>query len=112
MKRDLDYVRQLLLEMEAQEETFVWELLLSTGAKERHHFQIMADAGLLIELAESRYRVSWQGYDYLDAVRDDEIWRMTKEGVSKVGGVTFGLIKKIAVRYLEDRISEKLGIQL
>ena len=37
---------------------------------------------------------------------------MTKEGVSKVGGVTFGLIKKIAVRYLEDRISEKLGIQL
>jgi hypothetical protein len=30
-------------------------------------------------------RLTWNGHEFLDAVRDDEVWRRTKEGARKAG---------------------------
>jgi len=36
-------------------------------------------------------RLSWEGHDYLDAVRDPEIWLKTKQGTEAIGAFTFDL---------------------
>ncbi|WP_415911641.1 DUF2513 domain-containing protein [Neptuniibacter sp. QD37_11] len=55
------------------------------------------------------YRITWQGYEYLDSIRDPEIWSKTKQSISKVGGsLTIDLIMAIA----KQEIKNKLGIEI
>ncbi|SOC17033.1 uncharacterized protein DUF2513 [Rhodobacter sp. JA431] len=56
--------------------------------------------------------VASAGHDYLDAIRDEGIWQKTKEGAAKMGGVTLGIMKDIAVVYMKEAAAEKLGITL
>lgn len=68
------------------------------------HVKMAFDAGLVFgdERPNSRrwllynLRLSPSGHDYVESVRDPEIWRKTKEAASKVGGVTIGLMVDIA----------------
>ena len=52
------------------------------------------------------------GHDYLDAFRSETIWRKTKAGASKIGGVTLAMALDIAKAYIKAEVSEKLGVKL
>lgn len=110
--RDLGYVRQLLLEMEAEGDYALRVLTADVSEKEMNHILIMADAGLLSNAGKYGCRISWQGYDYLDAVRDEENWRKTQAALKKIGGGTFEIAKELAVAYMKQTAKEKLGIDL
>ena len=110
--RDLDYVRQLLMEMEAEGDYALRVITSDVSEKEMNHILIMADAGLLSQVDRHSYRISWHGYDYLDAVRDEENWSKTKAALNKIGGGTFEIAKELAVAYLKQTAKEKLGIEL
>ena len=112
MSRDLDFVRELLLEMESEGDYALRTLSNGTSPKELNHILIMTDAGLLVEVGRHSYRVSWAGYDYLDAVRDDATWRKTKSALSKIGGGTFEIAKELAVAFIKQAAKDKLGIVL
>ena len=130
MKRDLSLFRELLLKLEAK----------SDSASEVYHFPIgdedlaiegssedevsynlarMLEAGFFADHSEMDggggfifSGISWVGHEYLDAVRDPDVWRKTRESARSVGGLTFGLAKDLATAYVKSEIGAKLGLHL
>jgi hypothetical protein len=118
MKRDMDLVRQILFTLEESPDGFqkpeTIEVEGWTTAEIRHHFTLLEDAGFVYSPPMPKtgphglgtytsqrigsYRLTWQGYEFLATVRDPEIWRKTKAGAAKVGGlgveVFWGLAKE------------------
>lgn len=53
--------------------------------------------------------ITWDGYEYLDTIRDPEIWSKTKGSLAKVGGtLSIELIMAIA----KHAVREKLGLEV
>ena len=116
MKRDDDLLRSILFELEEEED--IWStkyaasLLMSPEERRRlGHVLLLADAGLLAQEGHA-VRLTASGHDYLDAIRNDNIWKRTKDGAAAVGGVTLGILRDIATSYLRQEIAAKLGITL
>ena len=133
MKRDFEIFRQVLLEAELSEVAIGREyadkdpamlkaLALADGHFDhcadltnavRYNLGLMEQAGLVSvqHMGSSTFvGLTYQGHDFLDSVRDEGIWGKAKAGAASVGGVTFGLLKDIAVAYLKQKASESLGI--
>lgn len=124
MKRDLSLVRELLLRLEEQQNGAVGVWAFHPGHEElafegydaeeiAYNYGLICDAGLLGNRSEVDASgvliysgISWAGHDYLDAVRDPEVWRTTKERAEKVGGWTFGIVKDLAVAYVKQKAVE------
>ncbi len=130
MKRDMDLIRDLLLKLEALDVNAFEVATVSTenldldgyeAAQIDHHMALLYEAGLIVSgidqdaLGEGTWvfrRVTWAGHDFLDTIRDPEVWKRTKEGASKLGGWTFGLIKDLGTAYLKHKARERLGLDL
>jgi hypothetical protein len=57
-------------------------------------------------------RLTWSGHEFLDNVRDPEIWRRTKEGADKVGGFSLEVLGASAKGFIKKQVSEKTGSEL
>ena len=116
MKRDLDLIRQMLLLIEESKDVPPNSLcvddfldLNDKSAVIALHIGLLADAGF-VEVEKPRHgditdwsitRMTFAGYEYLDAIRNDRIWRDVKAKVREVGGVTFDVIKELAVEAMK-----------
>jgi hypothetical protein len=129
LKRDMDYIRELLLEIEAGKTMF--ETLSSEDAailrasprkpmsqeeadKLRGHLDLMQQAGL-IEIESSSVVVkslTWKGNDFLDSIRDPEIWRKTKDGAAAAKGWTMDLLADLAKGFIKKQIEDRTGVKL
>jgi hypothetical protein len=124
VKFDKDVVREILLAIEASDEDpRAWvEISIQGKSQEEvaYHVQLLDEAGFIEaeELSSNdgydwrAKRLTFQGHEFLDTVRDPEIWRKTKEGVSKVGGVGIELLFTVGKAYAKQLLQEKLGIHL
>ena len=116
MKRDDDFIRQLLLECEQSDDIhLVARLRLNPSndeLKRYHHIKLLCDAGYFTPVGKHVYRMTNQGYDYLEAIKNETVWAKTKEEVTKLGGATLDMIKDIAVALLKRELAEKFGISL
>jgi hypothetical protein len=114
MKRDMDLVRRVLLQVEeADEEALTSRPLDVEGydsATVARHVEIMQEAGLVDAhvmradgvppYAARVFRLTWQGHDFLEATRNDTIWAKTKSFVAeKGGGASFEIIKAVAIKF-------------
>jgi hypothetical protein len=122
MKRDLDLIRKLLLAMEAREHAFVQEELSIEDYTEEQigfHVYLLGEAGLA-KVGENTHILSkspsalplhltWAGYEFLEAAKDETLWGKAKEKVIKpAGGVAFGVL----VEWLKAEAKAKLGLPL
>jgi hypothetical protein len=57
-------------------------------------------------------RLTWSGHDFLDSVRDPEIWAKTKKGAEAAGGFTVDLLKDLAKGFIKKQIEEFTGVKL
>ncbi|MDJ1006476.1 MAG: DUF2513 domain-containing protein [Paracoccaceae bacterium] len=116
MKRDNDFLRDLLFEIEAQDDfVFSHQSTLGEAAEERrrvYHIHLLCDAGFLTRTAGGGYRMTNQGHDYLDAIRSDTVWNRTKDAAAKIGGASLGMLMDLALAYLKQEASEKLGVRI
>jgi hypothetical protein len=127
MKRDMDFIRQVLLKIEdGNGRTKMVDLLPADApeedlAKLQYHMGMLVDeAGLVRGIAGHSIgrqnwvdlNLTWQGHEFLDAVRDSEVWRRTKEGASRVGSFTIGFLVEIAKTYAKQVAKERLGLDL
>ena len=110
MKRDMDLVRLILLEIESQyKSTARYDLQIEGYDAETiaYHCKILHDAGLIsaykAQYADNRLysfgvgALTWDGNDYLDKVRDNSIWIKTKDTITKKGlPIIFDTIKTIS----------------
>ena len=114
MKRDLDSVRSLLLWMEEQDtDMFVLQMLphLPDWETTLGHAQMLISAGFIDRSDKGTLRISWAGHEFLDQVRDPEIWRKTKAGAEKVGAWSVKILAEMATGFIRAKAAE-LGLPI
>jgi len=126
VKRDFDLIRSILLDIEetsvpSQPTDYIFdfpdrdavahslELLVSQGLVSAKKYPTFDSHPADVYFAPA---LTWAGHDFLDSVRDDEIWRKTKEGVSAAGGFTFDLMKQLAKGLVKTQIEKHTGVKL
>lgn len=114
MKRDMDLVREILLKIEEEyESTAIISLKIdnydmSTVA---YHCKMMYEAGLVssYNAQNSNNKIymfsvgspTWEGNNYLDKIRDNSIWKKTKDTIASKGiPLIFDTIKTISTAFI------------
>jgi hypothetical protein len=118
MKRDMDLVRKLLIEIERCDTGSGQPMQFSDFCPDQQklygHLKLLDEASLIEghDLPSTQYmpsRLTWSGHEFLSAVRDENIWTKTKDKLSEVSGaVTLDIVKAIALSFLKA----KLGLPL
>lgn len=117
--RDMELVRQILLEIEKRPPWSGWIDLKLPGYSNEvisYHVMLLNEAGLItaVSLTTSTgsafedwrpIRLTWQGYEFLEAVRDDKRWEKVKAEMSKGGGFVYEIAKSIALDFFEEEIN-------
>ena len=109
MKRDMDLIRLILLEVEKSEEDEIENIQIQ-GYSEK---DIMFNAKLMYEndlisdyktdILDNYYigQLTWNGSDYLDKVRDDSNWKKIKDVIKeKAFPFTFDIVKSVATKLI------------
>lgn len=119
MKRDWDVIRDVLLEIEASDESNLGNLRYDSQAgdtvKAAHAFMLQ-DAGFVegksnaYKTALSRVlftpRLTWEGRDLLDTLRSKPVWEKVKEKAASTGiELTFDGVKMLAKWAMEQLVS-------
>lgn len=126
MKRDMDLVRKLLLQVEEGQGLGSRDLLqgnVAYGEAERvieHLRMLIDDAKFMIGIPAHTVggkgwiglKLTWAGHDFLDSVRDPEVWAKTKKGALAAGGFTVDLLKDLAKGFIRQQIEERTGVRL
>lgn len=114
MKRDMDLVRKILLEIENQYiSTAIYNLKIEgyDMATVAYHCKILHEAGLISDYG-AQYAdntifsfgvgsLTWEGNDYLDKIRDNSIWKKTKDTITQKGlPLVFDTIKTISTAFI------------
>ena len=124
MKRNWDTIRELLTKVE--ECTLPTEVVrLSNFPKERaaeisYHMILLIEVGLVTGFVDATIsreakdftgqRLTWQGHEFLDAIRSDTVWNKTKKVFGDKGlEMTFDLIKSIATEAASAILKGALG---
>lgn len=134
MKRDLDLMRDLLLKVE--EATFgdvvrnPWQVFSSSGTPSEvviYHVRLLVERKLLhsqsINLVAQNQdgtpvakflpdALTDEGHEFLETIRNPEVWRKTKEKANKIGSFGIDLIKDLAKGFLKTEIKKRTGIEL
>lgn len=122
MKRDLDLIRKLLLKMEEHEHGYAPQRITLDGYTDEQvgfHIYLLGQAGLICVADSSSMEsgspsaiplnLTWAGYEFLDAARDETLWEKAKAKViNPVGGVAFGIL----IDWLKAEARNRLGIPM
>nr|WP_291585825.1 DUF2513 domain-containing protein [Comamonas sp. UBA7528] len=104
MKRDMDLIRRIALEVESQD---VGEDLSGIDGVEEEVFALhvmwMKEAGLVDAVIQEYMggetlalvrRLTWDGCEFADAIRSDTLWKKAKDNVMKPSmSFTFDVLK-------------------
>jgi hypothetical protein len=118
----MDFVRELLLKVEADEELdgYTYKSFDATdfpGRKNEeiaYHIDQLIEAGLLKGsegtldgVAAPISRLTWNGHEFLDSIKDVRIWTRVKERIDGLSGITFTVVAAIA----EAELKKYLGLK-
>ncbi len=119
MERDFDLIRRILTDIENLP---IGESLTKIKFPDYdmrtidEHIFLLDSVGMInmdtikAQGGHKQYRITgltWQGHDFLDASRDDSIWKKAKETVLKPSAsITFDLL----LEWLKIQVKEKLGL--
>ena len=115
MQRNMDLIRLILLEVEGQqevdlsqfknEEVFYHKYLLIDGrfavgnvlwGQDNDGNAAISDAAIS--------RLTWEGHDFLDAARNDSIWKSAMSKVKSIGGsVSVDIVKAILIALIKEK---------
>lgn len=118
MKRDMDLVRLILLEIEEKYvSTALCNLQIDGYSMDTvaYHCKILEEAGLISsynpKYADNRIHsffvgpLTWEGNDYLDDIREEGMWKMVKEYITKNGlPLMVDIIKAVATTFITDKL--------
>ena len=110
MRRDMDLVRTVLLSVEESDAQVLAASELASNLWDEitvaRHIELMIEAGLVVgevsrNLAGGMHafvmRITWAGYDFLDAVRSETVWEDTKASIGdRLGTASFEVVKTVA----------------
>ena len=122
MKRNMDLVREILLQIEATEPGKAIRLDTPSYGEEEIglHVELMIEHGLIDGKAVPSgdgaahrilaYRIegmTWEGQDFLNAARNDTIWKKAKEKcLGATGGLAFDALKACLVELGKQAVGQ------
>lgn len=127
MRRNMDLLRLLLLKLETLNDEansiYVYqydELMVKNFTQDQvaYHLDLAIEAGLVDQGGSGVMngfmfrRLTWDGHDFVDAVRDDDIWKKTRQGATAAGGFSLDLLKDLAKGFIRKKISEHTGVEI
>lgn len=120
MKRDMDLIRKILFDLGDSEFYSDMGYPRIEGYSEdqiKHHVFIMRDAGLLgfsegnkvegfLGNAEDlQLRLTWEGHEFLEKVRDEKLWKSILDTTkNKTGGLSFDVLKALLIASLTKAV--------
>ena len=128
-KRDMDLIRELLLRLELCEMEIGDVFMIAPddkgiavngcdSAQVEYHLSLLRDQSFINSpgsqpmLGITFAGLTWQGHDFLDSVRDPEIWEKIKKSASAVKGFTFDLHKDLAKGLIKKQLDDYNGVKL
>jgi len=116
MKRDVDLIRHLLLEIERHgPESAVDELrngaVHESDERTRYHVRLLVDAGLAKEIDRTSaglpcVRLTNAGHEFLDLCRNDARWREAKWVVhEQTGGLSLAVLRAVLTKWAVEGVS-------
>ncbi len=125
MTRDMDLIRDLLMRIEkAPTKPKSLELVDPKDEAEAtrvlEHLKLLEEAGFIKGQPMSMHgyhllfdiELTWSGHDFVDAVRDPELWQKTKKSAEGVKGFTVDLLKDLAKGLIKKQIEARTGVKL
>ncbi len=122
VQRDMDLIRTLLLNIEADPRfdgsrglrlTSPEDVGITDRSAEEvgYHLDLLIEAGLLkgksgFETLPALYKMTWQGHEFTDNIKNNEIWHQVKKRLAGLTTVGFSVMIAIA----ESEIKRKLGL--
>lgn len=115
MKRDMELIRSIMLEAEKSQDPYELIDPKIEGHNEleiSYHIALLDDAGLLHGHDRSAIGIfrwsagplTWAGHEFVEAARDESIWKDALAITDKAGnGTVFELLKKALMHILEKR---------
>lgn len=125
MRRDLDLVRSILIYVEkAEDEVDAEDLVTDSWPFETvaYHIRLMAHHGLVDLSDDTRDMngetlsltvsgLTWDGQDYLDAIRDPKVWAKVKKTVKEaIGSTTFEVVRQTEALVAMSMVKASLGM--
>lgn len=123
VKLDKDLVREVLLKLEADDsDPRDWkDLDITEWPREQvaYTISVLADGGLIEAEELSSHdsydwratRLTFQGHEYLETIRDSEVWRTTKEVANKTGVYSLQVLMEAGKMVVKQKLMEH-GIHL
>lgn len=108
MKRDMEFVRSFLLHIEKSHDGYRPLMLKYDDFPETkpeqvyHHLQILTDGGFLKRQNQSAPNMpatlglTWSGHEFLNTIRDEKVWRETKNAISGLASTSLEVVKQVA----------------
>lgn len=152
MKRDMDLIRSILMEIESNQQinghfilsdADIMGTLTADRTAVQYHLRLLMDAGyiegkdLLADTSKIQAsdgmsnaraithlnfretgssitisRLTWDGHDFLDSVKDNNVWAKTKGYLKDVGGVGIDVLKDVAKAVVKDQIKQVTGLSM
>jgi Hypothetical protein (DUF2513) len=125
MKRDMDLARKILLEVDSWNDLEPKTVKIDDADDLALNREIerLYDNGFLEGIAgnkslQGQYKpifvtdLSMKGHDFLDSIRDPDVWAKTKREAEAVGGFTLDLLKDLAKGLIKKKIEDHTGIKL
>ena len=123
MRRDMDLIRQLLFLIEDQGHdmnSWIEDVIVEGFSEEQvtHHTWLLMDGGFAtgIDLSTSDGNsfkprcLTWQGQEFLAAIRDKEIWDKTLDIAKQGGSGTISAIIDIAKSLAKKKLEKLLDV--
>lgn len=117
MKRDWDIIRELLLkaeELEPDKTISSKDYDTSRIHIINYHTKLLYESGMIDAIdcctndGDSYFinSLTWEGHDFLDSIRNDDIWNKTKSKVIEKGGtMTFDIVKAVAINFIKSSLN-------
>jgi hypothetical protein len=110
MQRDMELVRQILLELEGHNELGRDMQVKASGYSPEqitYHIKLLAEAGYIEAIDMSSFSgmnwrptsLTWPGHEFLDATRNASVWHKVKAEIKDKGGsLPFSLVQQLALK--------------
>lgn len=121
MKRDMELIRTILVQVEERNETNMEDLLpepadAEARARYGYHVQMLVDEGFLDGVDASsmdgpawlNLELKWRGHEFLSTLRDPTVWEKTKAVAGKAGGGGVQIMLEIGKTIITEAAKEQL----
>lgn len=122
MKRDMDLIRTILLQLEERSSGLGTIDVAVDGYDEAtigYHCALIAEAGMArginvgtMHSKHSEWKLStltWEGHEFLDASREPTRWEKAKDIAGKAGGLTLGVMLDVLKHLMSQQIGKLMA---